>query len=102
MHPLIDNNLESIAELCRSHGVRSMRAFGSIVSGDFDPARSDIDMLVDFEGPSSNSFSNYLDLKESLEALFQRPVDLLENRAIRNQRLRRHIDQSKILIYGAA
>jgi len=30
MHPLIENNREAIARLCRLHSVRSLEAFGSI------------------------------------------------------------------------
>jgi len=102
MHSLIENNLEAIADICRAHGVRSLQAFGSILRDDFDPARSDVDVLVEFEATASDSFSNFLDLKEALEALLQRPVDLLEPRAIRNRRLRYYIDQSKSPIYAAA
>jgi predicted nucleotidyltransferase len=43
---------------------------------------------------------NYFDLKFSLEDLFSRPVDLLEEKAIRNPVLRRSIDRNKKLIYG--
>jgi predicted nucleotidyltransferase len=64
--------------------VRSLEAFGSILRDDFDAGRSDVDVLVDFEAQVADSFSNFLDLKESLEAMFQRPVDLEELRAIRN------------------
>jgi predicted nucleotidyltransferase len=102
MHHLIESNREAIAEICRLHGVRSLEAFGSILRDDFDPARSDVDVLVEFEESAADSFSNYLDLKEALEALFQRSVDLVESRAIRNRRLRHYIDQSKSRIYAAA
>jgi predicted nucleotidyltransferase len=102
MHPLIENNREAIARICRVHGVRSLQAFGSILRDDFDPERSDVDVLVEFDAPATDSFSNFLDLKEALEALFQRPVDLVELRAIRNRRLRYYIDQSKSPIYAAA
>jgi predicted nucleotidyltransferase len=102
MHPLIKNNLETIAGICRAHGVRSLQAFGSILRDDFDPARSDVDVLVEFETQAADSFSNFLNLKEALEGLFQRPVDLVESRAIRNRRLRYYIDQSKSPIYAAA
>ena len=47
-----------------------------------------MDVLVEFEAKTADSFSNFLDLKESLEALFGRTVDLVELRAIRNRRLR--------------
>jgi predicted nucleotidyltransferase len=102
MHPLIENNREAIAGICRIHGVRSLQAFGSILRDDFDPARSDVDVLVEFDVKGADSFSNFLNLKEALEALLQRPVDLVEPRAIRNRRLRYYIDQSKSPIYAAA
>ena len=95
-------NREAIARLCRLHGVRSLEAFGSILRDDFDAGRSDVDVLVEFEAQAADSFSNFLDLKESLEALFQRSVDLVELRAIRNRRLRFYIEQSKSSIYAAA
>ena len=69
--------------------MRSLEVFGSILRDDFDLARSDVDVLVEFEPQVANSFSNFLDLKESLETVFGRPVDLVELQAIRNKRLRR-------------
>jgi hypothetical protein len=82
--------------------VRSLEAFGSILGDDFDAGRSDVDVLVEFDAQTADSFSNLLDLKESLEAPFQRSVDLVELRAIRNCRLRYYIEQSKSPIYAAA
>ena len=78
MHPLIEHNREAIAGVCRLHGVRSLEAFGSILHACFDAGRSDVDVLLEFEPQASDSFSNFLDLKESLEALFKRSVDLME------------------------
>jgi predicted nucleotidyltransferase len=102
MHPLIENNREAIAGICRAHGVKTLQAFGSILRNDFDPGHSDVDVLVEFEGHAADSFSNFLNLKEALESLFKRPVDLVELHAIRNRRLRFYIDQSKSPIYAAA
>ena len=102
MHPLIENNRYAIARLCRLHGVRSLAAFGSVLRSDFDPSRSDVDVLVEFEPQAAGSFSNFLGLKESLEALFGRSVDLVEQRAIRNRRLRYYIERSKAPVYAAA
>ena len=79
-----------------------LEAFGSILRSDFDAQRSDVDVLVEFQPEVADSFANFLDLKEALEALFERPVDLVVGRAIRNRRLRYHIDQSKTPIYAAA
>jgi hypothetical protein len=102
MHPLIENNREAIAELCRRHGVIRLEAFGSILRGDFNADRSDIDIVVELDPSVAASFTNFLDLKESLEALFQRSVDLVELRAVRNRRLRGYIERSKSPIYDAA
>lgn len=102
MHPLIESNRETITKLCLLHGVRRLAVFGSILRADFDAGRSDIDILVEFDPSVAASFTNFLDLKEALEALFGRPVDLVELRAVRNRRLRHYIEQSKTPIYDAA
>lgn len=100
--PLIQDNLEEIGRLCRLYGVRKLELFGSILRADFDPERSDVDLLVEFEPHVANSFANFLDLKEALEHLLGRRLDLVELRAIRNRRLRYHIEHSKSPIYAAA
>lgn len=102
MHSLIDNNREAIIALCRRHGVRKMEIFGSVLREDFDAGTSDVDVLVEFEPGTTDSFSNFLDLKDALEALLGRPVDLLEPHAIRNRRLRHHIEQSSVPVYATA
>ena len=102
MHPLIEQNRKAIADLCRLHGVHKLELFGSILRDDFDPARSDIDVLVEFAPGSASSFSNFMRLKESLEALFGRTVDLVELKAVRNRRLRYYLEHSKAPVYAAA
>ena len=60
-----------------------------------------MDLVVDFENiPVEDYAKNYLDLKDSLSLVFERDVDLLEEKAIRNPILRRNIDNSKLQIYG--
>jgi predicted nucleotidyltransferase len=93
---------DAIESLCRLHSVRRLEVFGSILRHDLDNDRSDVDVLVEFEPQAASSFSNFLDLKESLEAIFGRSVDLLELRAIRNKRLRHYIEKSKSPVYVAA
>jgi len=65
-------------------------------------AISDVDILVEFEPAAAASFQNFLDLKESLEALLGRSVDLVELHAVRNRRLRHYIEKSRSPIYDAA
>lgn len=46
---IVEQNLPAIAELCRRFGVRRLDLFGSAAMGRFDPQRSDLDFLVEFE-----------------------------------------------------
>jgi predicted nucleotidyltransferase len=57
MPPLIEDNLDEIGRLCRVHGVRRLEVFGSILRSDFDPQRSDVDVLVEFEPRVASSFA---------------------------------------------
>ena len=78
---------------------REFYLFGSVLTNQFNES-SDIDVLVQFgEVEAMRYFDNYMDLKEKLEDLFQRPVDLVENQAIRNPIFRKVIDREKYLIY---
>jgi len=47
-----------------------------------------------------NYADNYFDLKDQFESIFNRPVDLLEEKGIRNPYLRKQIENEKHLIYG--
>jgi|KBSMisStaDraftv2_1062788.scaffolds.fasta_scaffold162629_1 predicted nucleotidyltransferase len=96
MPPLIDDNLAEIGQLCRLHGVRKLEVFGSILRSDFDPQHSDVDVLVEFEPQVASSFANFLDLKEALEGLLRRPVDLVELHTIRNRRLRHYVEHNRV------
>jgi predicted nucleotidyltransferase len=97
---LFDQNIEIIRDLCTKHKVSRLFVFGSILSRKFKK-NSDIDLLVDFRDIDLYDYAdNYFDLKESLENLFKRDVDLLEDKAIKNPYLRQSIDASKQLIYG--
>ena len=48
MIELIENRAKELAELCRTHHVRTLEVFGSAANGKFDPATSDLDFLVEF------------------------------------------------------
>lgn len=97
---VIEINIDKIRELCELHKVGNLFAFGSVLSAKFSSS-SDIDLLVDFKGVDLYNYAeNYFDLKESLEDLFQREIDLLEEKAIKNPFLLKSINSSKQLIYG--
>jgi uncharacterized protein len=97
---IVEKNIDIINDLCKRHKVRQMFIFGSVLTKKFRK-NSDIDLIVDFQGVDLYDYAdNYFDLKTSLEQLFEREVDLLEEKAIKNPFLRKSIDSSKRLIYG--
>lgn len=103
MHPLIQRHRDGIAELCRRFRIRRLEIFGSAARGeDFDPARSDVDFLVDFEPTQEPpSLGVFFDLQERLAKLLGRPVNLVMAGAIRNPFIRADIDRSREAVYAA-
>lgn len=102
MNPLVSQKLDQIIELCKRHSVRRLALFGSAVREDFDPERSDLDFLVDFEPmlPPPHAHA-YFGLMADLEALLGRPVDLVESAALRNPYRRREILKTQVLVHAA-
>jgi Predicted nucleotidyltransferases len=97
---VIDQNIGIIRDLCSKHKVSRLFVFGSVLNKKFKKS-SDIDLLVDFKDVDLYSYAdNYFDLKDALEKIFKRNIDLLEDKAIKNPYLRQSIDSSKQLIYG--
>jgi predicted nucleotidyltransferase len=99
---LVMEKQADIADLCRRAGALSLDLFGSAVRGDFDPAHSDLDFVVAFEDLPPVAYADaYFSLKEGLELLFARPVDLIVERAIRNPHFRQRLAAEKRHIYAA-
>jgi predicted nucleotidyltransferase len=102
MIDLIEQHRDQLVSLCRNYHVRRLEVFGSAADGTFDPARSDLDFLVEFlPTASTRIFHGFFDLKESLEKLFGREVDLVMPGAVRNPLLRQTIDAQRKLLYAA-
>jgi uncharacterized protein len=96
---IVERNMDRLNELCKNHKVSELYIFGSILTEKFSD-KSDIDFLVQFEKIDIlEYFDNYMDFKENLEKLLDRPVDLLENQAIRNPVFRKVVDRDKKLVY---
>lgn len=96
---IIDQNMDKIRKLCEQHYVSQLSVFGSILTDKFSK-NSDIDLLVDFSNIDLQNYAdNYFSLKQALEEIFRRQVDLLEDKAIRNPYLRQSIEASKRLLY---
>ncbi len=97
---LIENHTNDITKLCITHKVKSLYAFGSVLTDKFNND-SDVDLIVDFQQLDVLDYGdNYYELKFSLENILKRNVDLLEEKAIKNPFFRKNLNQNKKLIYG--
>jgi predicted nucleotidyltransferase len=101
MHPLLEKNRENIAELCRAHHVHRLSVFGSAARDDFDPEHSDLDFLVEFTEDGRRRLRNYFSFSDALQHLLCRRIDLVSERAVRNEYFLRAVSADKQLIYAA-
>ena len=96
----LDKYRNMIISLCEKHKVKSLYTFGSVLTDKFNKD-SDIDFVVVFDNLSLEDYAdNYFDLKFSLEDTLNRPVDLLEEKALRNPYFINNMNQQKQLVYG--
>jgi predicted nucleotidyltransferase len=71
---------EQIAEFCRKWGIRKLSFFGSVVRDDFDPARSDVDVLVELRPDTKARGLAYFGAEIELSEIFGgRKVDMVSN-----------------------
>jgi predicted nucleotidyltransferase len=102
MIDLIEQHRSELQELCRRYDVRRLEAFGSAADGGWDPERSDLDFLVEFlPEAAQRSFSGFFDLRQDLQQLFRRKVDLVMPGAIRNPYFRMAVNKQRRAVYGA-
>jgi uncharacterized protein len=102
MLSLIQTKRTQLAELCRRHHVRRLDVFGSAVRKDFDPASSDLDLLVEFEPLAPAQYAEaYFSFKEAVEALFGHPVDLITSSSVVNPYFLESLAASRELLYAA-
>jgi hypothetical protein len=85
---------DKLSEICRRYMIRELALFGSALREDFNE-ESDVDLLVEFKPDSRISLFDIVDLKDELEKLFDREVDIVSKNAIR--RSRNYIKKKAIL-----
>ena len=96
---IINENIGKLVDLCKTHKVRELYVFGSVLTSGFDK-ESDIDFLVQFDYIDILEYAdNYFSFKESLANLMGREIDLIENQAVRNPIFRKILDREKKLVY---
>lgn len=97
---LSESDVAQIKQICKEHRVKKISVFGSALTDNFSD-NSDFDFVVDFEESDPIKYTDlYFQLKEKLEEILKRRVDLIEERGIRNSFFRKEIDDSKLVIYG--
>lgn len=96
----IKKDTNDFKNLCKTHKVKSLYAFGSSVTNHFNSSTSDIDLLVEIDDSDPlERGEKLLSLWDKLELFFKRKVDLLTDASIKNPYLRKNIDATKILVY---
>ena len=102
MIDLIEDQRESLTQLCNRYQVRCLEVFGSAAGDDFDQASSDLDFLVEFQDLKPGEHADaYFGLLESLQELFDRTVDLVMISAIKNPYFLESVNQSRTVLYAA-
>jgi predicted nucleotidyltransferase len=100
MNKIVDDNIELIKQLCKNHHVKSLFAFGSVCTEQFNDT-SDVDLLISFENIDYADYAdNYFLLADKLEAVFKRHVDLVTEKSLSNPYFIDSVNRTKKLIYG--
>ena len=102
MIALVESKRAELARLCERYHVRRLELFGSASAEGFDATRSDLDFLVEFHDVPEGEHANcYFGLLEALETLFERPLDLVEVKAIDNPYFLAAIERTRKVLYAA-
>ena len=96
----VEMPIAAIEEFCQKWRIAELALFGSVLRPDFRP-ESDIDVLVTFASDAKWDLWDFVAIKDELETLLGRSVDLVEKRAVRNPLLRREILSNNEVIYAA-
>ena len=96
----IDSYSADIKKLCVLYNVKTLYAFGSVVLNRLTD-KSDVDFIVDFDAIDLENYAdNYFDFKFSLQDILKRPIDLIEEKAIKNPYFRQAVNNQRKLVYG--
>ncbi len=103
MIKLIQNNIAALKEICRKNSVAELYLFGSALTGGFTE-KSDLDFAyVMKEGLDPIEYGDaFFGLKEDLENLLEREVDLVSYRLVKNPIFKEELERTKMSLYAAA
>lgn len=104
IHPFVDEKRRQLIDACHHYGIKALYAFGSVVRQDFSPT-SDVDLLVEYKDEETDPikrFETFLELKNRMEGILGRKVDILQEKDLTNPFLKHFILQEKEKIYAEA
>lgn len=97
---IFDKYRSELNKVCLTNQVEELYAFGSVLSDQFNE-NSDIDFIVSILLDDPIEYAEkYFDLKFDLEKLFDKKIDLLEQKALHNKTFKNIINQKKTLVYA--
>jgi uncharacterized protein len=91
---------DQIADFCQRWQIIELALFGSILRSDFRED-SDVDILVAFSPDSNWSLLDWVDMKEQLEKIFDRAVDLVDKEGLTNPYRRYEILKNYQVVYAS-
>jgi predicted nucleotidyltransferase len=101
MYSEIQNKLNDLIDICKKYNVLKLELFGSASNDRFNDS-SDLDFLIQLEQRPPVEYADaYFAVKDALEYLLNRPVDLVELKAIRNPYFLQAIEKERIVLYAA-
>jgi uncharacterized protein len=103
MNDLIERNIEKIQEICRKNSVEDLFIFGSVLTEEFSD-QSDLDfayVLKDDLTPIEYGDA-FFELLEDLQSIFNRKIDLVSYRVVKNPVFKEELDRTKKSLYAAA
>jgi predicted nucleotidyltransferase len=100
MSPHVKIDKEKILSFCHKWKITEFSLFGSVLRDDFR-SDSDVDVMVSFEANAGWDLFDIVDMKEELQAIFAREVDIVEKGAIRNPYRRESIMTHREVLYAA-
>lgn len=94
--------MEKLKAICEKHFVEKLFVFGSALRADFTE-NSDLDfaVLLSEELDPLSHGESFLNLMNDLEKLFQKKIDLVSYRVIKNPIFKEELDQTKVELYAA-
>jgi len=102
MVSVLGDKMDAIRQSCKNYNVVRLDIFGSALREDFEPDRSDIDLLVDFGPmPPFDKPDAYFGLLNELRNILGTEVDLVMVGALKNRYIRDDINRTKQQLYAA-